>query len=430
MTPGIVLCSRVHSRRLPNKPLIKFNGKPVIWHLVNRLLKTGYPVCLATPMDAEDEILHTETMNLPIKRFRGHRDDVLARFFYAAYENKFDPVIRVTHDDLFVDPDMVRDMVKYLKEQNVDYTYVSKCLRGADAEVVSFNGLKSVFSGDKGTTMEYLSYPFRSLSMSEYVPETDRMFLNGERLSLDWPEDEKAIRVVFEMLSDTVDSYALYSLLRYCPSILDINRLPAVTVYTAAYNAEKTVAYAINSVLSQGFRDFEYMIVDDGSTDKTLHEIMRFSSDPRVKIIRQADNTGLSSASNRALRDARGKYVIRIDADDELLPDGLKALYNEITRTGVAAVYPNYIRHGAVVENREHHTGGAIFRASAYHETRFYDGLRHFESKDFYNRFVKKFKVGYLDTPTWHYHETAGSLSSVMTDQRKEQLGFINGTND
>lgn len=90
--------------------------------------------------------------------------------------------------------------------------------------------------------------------------------------------------------------------------------MPLLTCITTTHNDGALVLTAVRSVLSQAFRDFQYIIVDDGSTDDTA-EVLRGIDDPRVQIIRQA-NDGLSSARNRALPHVRGDYVCFLDSDD------------------------------------------------------------------------------------------------------------------
>ncbi|TDF66161.1 glycosyltransferase family 2 protein [Cupriavidus sp. L7L] len=100
--------------------------------------------------------------------------------------------------------------------------------------------------------------------------------------------------------------------------------MPKVSVVMPVYNGEKYVRSAIESILAQSFVDFELLVIDDGSTDQTARIIRELvDRDPRVKVIHQA-NGGIVSALNRGLDLARGKYIARMDADDEALPDRLQ----------------------------------------------------------------------------------------------------------
>ncbi len=94
---------------------------------------------------------------------------------------------------------------------------------------------------------------------------------------------------------------------------------PKVTVLMSVFNGEKYLNEAIDSILGQTFKDFEFLIVNDGSTDKTA-EILESSNDPRIKIINNEKNIGISKSRNKGLKIAKGKYIAVMDADDISLP--------------------------------------------------------------------------------------------------------------
>jgi glycosyltransferase involved in cell wall biosynthesis len=89
---------------------------------------------------------------------------------------------------------------------------------------------------------------------------------------------------------------------------------PLVTVIIPMFNVGKYIDQCIKSVLTQTFKNFEIICVDDGCTDDTLHKLARFS-DPRIKLIQQS-NRGLSAARNTGIIASRGMYVALLDADD------------------------------------------------------------------------------------------------------------------
>jgi glycosyltransferase involved in cell wall biosynthesis len=97
-----------------------------------------------------------------------------------------------------------------------------------------------------------------------------------------------------------------------------------VSVVIPVYNGEKYLAQAIESVLAQTFRDFELLIVDDGSTDGSRAVMDRYARrDARIRILSQ-ENRGVSAAGNLGFGEARGAWVARLDADDIFLPDKLE----------------------------------------------------------------------------------------------------------
>jgi glycosyltransferase involved in cell wall biosynthesis len=92
---------------------------------------------------------------------------------------------------------------------------------------------------------------------------------------------------------------------------------PKVSVIMSAYNSEKHLKEAVESILTQTAKDFEFIIVDDCSTDKTpaiLNEFLQ--RDQRIKLIRNTENIGLTRSLNKAIKGAKGKYIARMDADD------------------------------------------------------------------------------------------------------------------
>ncbi len=90
---------------------------------------------------------------------------------------------------------------------------------------------------------------------------------------------------------------------------------PRVTVLMSVHNGGRWLRAAIESVLAQTWRDFEFLILDDASTDDSVAQIESFS-DPRIRLIRLPENIGLTRSLNVGLREARGEFIARQDADD------------------------------------------------------------------------------------------------------------------
>jgi len=103
---------------------------------------------------------------------------------------------------------------------------------------------------------------------------------------------------------------------------------PRVSVLLPTYNRERLLPEAIASVLAQTFRDFELIIVDDGSTDST-RALVEAIDDNRVRYFARTHG-GLSAALNTALQHAHGKYIARIDSDDLFLPEAVASLVAEL----------------------------------------------------------------------------------------------------
>lgn len=106
----------------------------------------------------------------------------------------------------------------------------------------------------------------------------------------------------------------------------DLSNTPRFSLVTAAFNRAAMMPRVIESALGQSSRDFELLVVDDGSSDDTVAAVERYTSDARVRLIRHSVNRGVCAARNTALDHARGRWVVILDSDFELLPGGLARL--------------------------------------------------------------------------------------------------------
>lgn len=98
---------------------------------------------------------------------------------------------------------------------------------------------------------------------------------------------------------------------------------PLVSVVMPTYNNEKYIAQAIKSILHQTYTNFEFIIVDDGSTDKTA-EIVNAFKDTRIKYIKNPINIKTTKSLNKGISMAKGKYIVRMDSDDWAYPQRIK----------------------------------------------------------------------------------------------------------
>ena len=98
--------------------------------------------------------------------------------------------------------------------------------------------------------------------------------------------------------------------------------MPRVSVVTSVYNGEAYVEECIDSILNQTFQDFEYIILNNGSTDRTA-EILNHYTDSRIHIIHQ-ENLGISRSLNKGINLSKSELIARLDADDYALPQRLE----------------------------------------------------------------------------------------------------------
>ncbi len=133
---------------------------------------------------------------------------------------------------------------------------------------------------------------------------------------------------------------------------------PTVTVYITNYNYARYLDQAIQSVLGQTFDDFELIIIDDGSVDGSQKIMKKYENRNNIFVVLQ-QNRGLNASNNVALRLARGKYIIRLDADDFLDSHALQVMVAEMEKQpDLALVFPDYYivdENGEVVEQVRRH---------------------------------------------------------------------------
>ena len=116
---------------------------------------------------------------------------------------------------------------------------------------------------------------------------------------------------------------------------------PKVSVIIPCYNAGGLISYALDSLVSQSFKDFEVVIVNDGSKDNSVEVINRYKGVLDIKLISQ-ENEGVSTARNVAMEHCRGKYIVFLDSDDQYHTECIAFLVSEIEEKNVDIVTSRY----------------------------------------------------------------------------------------
>ena len=114
-------------------------------------------------------------------------------------------------------------------------------------------------------------------------------------------------------------------------NIVDTFTRPLVSVIMPAYNVEAYIAQAIDSVLAQTYTEFEFLISDDASTDRTC-DVVKCYADTRIKLIKQTKNLGYVGNMNTLLQAAQGNYIVIQDADD----------YSDVSRIEILCQFLNH----------------------------------------------------------------------------------------
>lgn len=433
-TAAIIICTRPESSRLPGKVFRPVAGVPAIDHILNRLQGCGIPVVLAVPLGCTDydKIVlqyRADSSNLSVNIFYGDPDSPLHRMAACA-EALPNPewLIRITHDDILIDQATMLDLLRAcVVDPEVGYGVTPAIVDGAGVEVIHRSNLLSAAKVRTEPT-EFISYfvkasPYRKIKTIEPRESIRRPY----RLTMDYYEDWLVLDTVLSRVGSnaTLDHVCHY--LDTHAHVAAWNRQPLVTFYTCVRNGEKFLRQAMQSVLNNQGIDFEYIVVDDGSIDDTAVVVSEFANDPRVRFFKNYDSIGLASSSNLAINKARGKYIMRVDADDILLPHATKEMIQRIEAERAGAVYAAYhetdidsqIVTGNLNPRKVHHAGCALFDHKMINEIRFTDGLRHFDGADLHKRLQeRRMPVAYVDQPMWLYRRHDKNLSNSDREER------------
>lgn len=218
---------------------------------------------------------------------------------------------------------------------------------------------------------------------------------------------------------------------------------PAVSVICPVYQAEAYLHRCADSILAQSFTDFELLLIDDGSRDRSGEICDEYAAkDGRVHVIHQA-NGGVCSARNRGIEEARGEYTIHVDPDDWVEPDFLSALYEQAQSAGADMVICDYILHweGKSLLQRQQPTAldhksllydllhtlhgscwNKLVRRRCYQERglRFPDGLTIWEDLYFNASLcIQPMVVAYLPKALYHYDYSINANSLVRRGNQK-----------
>jgi glycosyltransferase involved in cell wall biosynthesis len=220
---------------------------------------------------------------------------------------------------------------------------------------------------------------------------------------------------------------------------------PLVTVLMPIHNGEAFVVDAIESILGQTFRDFELLVVDDGSTDRSV-EIVEEYADSRIRLVCNERQIELIRTLNRGLDLARGKYVARMDADDISLPERLERQVDFMEANPDVGICGTWL-----VTMGDHEGGILSYPKSAEeircrllfnspighptvcmrremlvcHELRFDEEYPHAEDYELWSRASDVFPLANLDLVLLRYRIHAGSVSQKNRDAQEATVKRI-----
>lgn len=142
-----------------------------------------------------------------------------------------------------------------------------------------------------------------------------------------------------------------------------------VSIIMPSYNTAKFIAESIESVVKQTYVNWELLIVDDCSSDSTDEIVGSFLADTRIKYFKNINNSGAAVSRNRALREAKGKWIAFLDSDDLWMPEKLEKQINYMEKKGYHFSYTNY----AEIDNNGKRTGITVTGPNRITKTGFYN---------------------------------------------------------
>jgi len=202
---------------------------------------------------------------------------------------------------------------------------------------------------------------------------------------------------------------------------------PFVSIVTPAYNAQATVGETIESVLSQTFTNFELIVVDDGSMDDTANVVHQFE-DKRIKYLYQTHKER-SEARNNGIKNAKGKYIAFLDADDTWLPEKLEKqmelfevdpnlglVYSDLylcegifpqkitLYSRIRKLYRGYVPLRTMLEEGFIQSATPIVKREVFDKVGNFDSnLIPLEDYDMWMRIVAKYSIDFVDQPLAYY---------------------------
>jgi len=224
---------------------------------------------------------------------------------------------------------------------------------------------------------------------------------------------------------------------------IQLNQIPnpAVSIIISVFNRSRLLKRAIKSLFDQSFKDFEVIVIDDGSNDKTyIYPLSIINEHSNVKYIKHSNrNTPLSL--NTGIRLSSGKYVTFLDSDDEYSREHLEIRFNFLERNkSVDLIHSN----ASIIGNKEEmyipdarnpskliHIKNCIIGATIFAKRNVFFEMKGFKNiygydYDFIKRCKKKFNVFKLEVPTYIYYRN--SADSVLT-KLKRKKGFFSSVN-
>ena len=229
----IIIQARTDSRRLPRKVLLEIEGKPMLWHVINRIKKISVKeIIVATTGRKIDDDIVTIANNFGLKSYRGKTNDVLDRFYCAAKESNAEIIIRITADCPLIDPNESKKVLKKFISGKYDYasndseTYPN----GLDTECFTFKALEDAWKGAKLKSEREHVTPYIWKNPKKFkiclVDNKKKDKLNNLKWSVDDKDDFDFVKKIYSKLYNKKNNFSMndvLNLLKKEPELKKIN---------------------------------------------------------------------------------------------------------------------------------------------------------------------------------------------------------------
>jgi glycosyltransferase involved in cell wall biosynthesis len=221
-------------------------------------------------------------------------------------------------------------------------------------------------------------------------------------------------------------------------------KFPKVTVLMPVYNGEKYLRQAIESILSQTFTDYEFLIINDGSTDRSV-EIIQSYDDPRIRIVHNERNYNIINTLNKGLKLSKGEYIARMDCDDISLPHRLKKQVDFMERETEIGLCGSWLVHFSDIAERIWKVPSndveirceMLFNSVLYHPTvmirkiildkyeLWYEDFLHAEDYALWLRIMEQCKVANIPEVLVRYRQHAHQIVNLYSDQKMKSADRV-----
>ena len=234
MTVNAIIQARCGSTRFPNKVFADVDGKPLLWHVVNRLkyAKMIDDIIIATTVNPKDDKIEEWCKAESVKFFRGSEEDVLSRYYGASVAFPSDVVVRVTADDPFKEPRVIDQVIRKLIDENLDLVtnnFPPSFPEGLDCEAFTFSVLELMQktaqdSFEREHVTQYVYHNPDKFKIGNVASDTQ---LSSYRWTIDNAEDYEMVKAVYAKRERGAEGILLMEeileILRKNPEISKIN---------------------------------------------------------------------------------------------------------------------------------------------------------------------------------------------------------------